>query len=99
MLKCHLPWSVRSSVRRLVSHTFSDFHPVSALTKRRDDIVVADMVPDMVADMKVDTGHGGRHGAGQGGRLLFLALGGVGLSQFAASKIRFPNVSQMLLAK
>ena len=25
-------------------------------------------------------------------------LGGVGLSQFAASKIRFPNVSQMLLA-
>ena len=56
------------------------------------------MVPDMVADMKVDTGHGGRNGAGQGGRLLFLALGGVGLSQFAASKIKFPNVSQMLLA-
>ena len=55
------------------------------------------MVPDMVADMKVDTGHGGRNGAGQGGRLLFLALGG--FSQFAASKIRFPNVSQMLLAK
>ena len=54
------------------------------------------MVPDMVADMKVDTGHGGRHEGGQGGRLLFLALGGVGLSQFAASKIRFPNVSQML---
>ena len=57
------------------------------------------MVPDMVAVMKVDTGHGGRHGAGQGGRLLFLTLGGVGLSQFAASKIRFPNVSQKLLAK
>ena len=52
----------------------------------------------MVADMELDTGHGGQHGAGQGGRLLFLALGGVGLSQFSASKIRFPNVSQMLLA-
>ena len=25
-----------------------------ALTKRRDDIVVADMVPDMVADMELD---------------------------------------------
>ena len=64
LLRYHLPQSVRSSVRRLVSHTFSDFHPVSALAKRRDDIVVADMVPDMVADMRVDTGHGGRHGAG-----------------------------------
>ena len=47
------------------SDTFG-FSFCQRLVKRRDDIVVADMVPDMVADMKVDTGHGGRHGGGHG---------------------------------
>ena len=46
--------------------------------------MAADMEVDKVADMAADFCFG---------------LGGVGLSQFAASKIRFPNVSQMLLAK
>ena len=47
-----------------MSITLSDFHSVSradsaekadsALTKRRGEIVVADMVADMAADMEVD---------------------------------------------
>ena len=44
----HLPRSVRPSVR----HTFG--FRLWALTKRHDDIVVADMVADMVGDMEVD---------------------------------------------
>ena len=50
------------------------------------------MVTDMVADMEVDKV------AGMAADFCF-GLGGVGLSQFAASKIRFPNVSQMLSSR
>ena len=55
------PTSVSLSVRKSI--TLSDFHSVSradsaekadsALTKRRGEIVVADMVADMAADMEV----------------------------------------------
>ena len=41
------------SVRPFIGHTFW-FPFCQRLTKRRDDIVVANMVDDMVADMEVD---------------------------------------------
>ena len=41
------------SVRPFIGHTFW-FPFCQRLTKRRDDIVVANMVADMVADMEVD---------------------------------------------
>ena len=41
------------SVRPFIGHTFW-FPFCQRLTKRRDDIVVANIVADMVADMEVD---------------------------------------------
>ena len=46
----HQAWSVRKSESRWV--ILSDLHFVS-VTKRRDSIVVANMMADMVADMEV----------------------------------------------